>query len=56
MSGVGRRRYAVVESAVRRGVASSRLLPLSLIILETTGFKSGKAPLPGFAYAVLLTG
>ncbi|MDZ7785344.1 MAG: nitroreductase/quinone reductase family protein [Halioglobus sp.] len=33
---------AVVEPAVRRGVASSRLLPLSLIVLETTGFKSGE--------------
>ena len=33
---------AVVEPAVRRGFASSRLLPISLIVLETTGFKSGK--------------
>lgn len=32
---------ALIEPAVRRGVASSRLLPLSMIILESTGFKSG---------------
>ncbi len=32
---------ALVEPAVRRGFASSRLLPLSLILLESTGFKSG---------------
>lgn len=32
---------ALVEPAVRRGVASSRLLPISLIVLESTGFKSG---------------
>lgn len=34
---------ALVEPAVRRGVASSRLLPVSLIVLESTGFKSGSA-------------
>ena len=32
---------ALVEPAVRRGVASSCLLPVSLIVLESTGFKSG---------------
>ena len=37
-----RRINAVVEPAVRRGVGSSRLTPASLIVLETTGFKSGK--------------
>jgi len=37
-----RRLNSVVEPAVRRGVASSRLTPASLIVLETTGFKSGK--------------
>tara|TARA_R110000823_G_scaffold47903_16_gene121940 strand:- start:29115 stop:29561 length:447 start_codon:yes stop_codon:yes gene_type:complete len=33
---------ALVEPAVRKGVASSRLLPLSLIVLESTGHKSGR--------------
>ena len=32
---------ALVEPAVRRGVASSCLLPVSMIVLESTGFKSG---------------
>lgn len=32
---------ALVEPAVRRGVGSSCLLPVSLIVLESTGFKSG---------------
>ncbi|MCR9184691.1 MAG: nitroreductase/quinone reductase family protein [Halieaceae bacterium] len=32
---------AVVEPAVRNGVASSCLLPVSMIVLESTGFKSG---------------
>jgi deazaflavin-dependent oxidoreductase (nitroreductase family) len=36
-----RRLNSLVEPAVRRGVASSRLTPASLIVLETTGFKSG---------------
>lgn len=33
---------AVVEPAVRRGIGSPRFTPASLIVLETTGFKSGK--------------
>jgi deazaflavin-dependent oxidoreductase (nitroreductase family) len=33
---------AVIEPAVRRGVGSPRLAPASLIVLETTGFKSGE--------------
>jgi len=33
---------SVVEPLVRRGVGSSRLAPASLILLETTGFKSGQ--------------
>ena len=37
-----RRLNSVVEPAVRRGIGSSRLTPASLIVLETTGFKSGK--------------
>lgn len=32
----------VVEPLVRKGFLSSKLVPASLIILETTGFKSGK--------------
>ena len=32
---------SVVEPGVRRGVGSSRLLPASLVVLETVGFKSG---------------
>jgi hypothetical protein len=36
-----RRLNSVVEPAVRRGIASSRLTPASLIVLETRGFKSG---------------
>jgi hypothetical protein len=32
---------ALVEPAVRRGVGSPRFTPLSLIVLESTGFKSG---------------
>jgi deazaflavin-dependent oxidoreductase (nitroreductase family) len=31
----------VVEPAVRKGVASPRFVPGGLIVLETTGFKSG---------------
>lgn len=33
---------SVVEPAVRRGVLSSRLAPTTLLVLESTGFKSGK--------------
>ncbi|NCF20335.1 MAG: nitroreductase family deazaflavin-dependent oxidoreductase [Haliea sp.] len=33
---------SVVEPAVRRGVASPRYTPGSLIVLESTGFKSGQ--------------
>ncbi len=33
---------AVVEPAVRRGIGSPRFTPASLIVLETTGFKSGQ--------------
>jgi F420H(2)-dependent quinone reductase len=33
---------SVVEPAVRRGFASPTLAPASLIVLETTGFKSGE--------------
>ena len=33
---------AVVEPAVRSGLASSRWTPSSLIVLETVGYKSGK--------------
>jgi len=36
-----RRLNSVVEPAVRFGVASPRLLPAGLIVLESTGFKSG---------------
>ena len=32
---------ALVEPAVRRGVASSCLLPVSLVVLESSGFKTG---------------
>lgn len=32
---------ALVEPAVRRGVASSCLLPVSMIVLESTSFKTG---------------
>ena len=32
---------AVVEPAVRHGVGSPRFTPASLVVLETTGFKSG---------------
>jgi F420H(2)-dependent quinone reductase len=32
---------AVVEPAVRHGIGSPSLTPASLIVLETTGFKSG---------------
>lgn len=32
---------SIVEPAVRKGVASPSLLPSGLIVLETTGFKSG---------------
>ena len=33
---------SVVEPAVRHGVFSSRLLPTSLMVLESTGYLSGK--------------
>lgn len=33
---------AVVEPAVRRGFGSPRFTPASLIVLETTGFKTGQ--------------
>ena len=33
---------SLVEPAVRKGIASSRLTPASLIVLETLGFKSGQ--------------
>ena len=39
---VFRRVNAIVEPLVMSGVGSSKRLPLSLIVLETTGFKSGK--------------
>ena len=32
----------VVEPAVRRGIGSSRFAPAGLIVLETTGFKTGQ--------------
>ncbi|MEM1110639.1 MAG: nitroreductase/quinone reductase family protein [Pseudomonadota bacterium] len=34
---------SVVEPAVRTGLLSSRLTPTTLIVLESTGFKSGQA-------------
>ena len=37
-----RRINSVIEPAIRRGLGSPRLAPASLIVLETTGFKSGK--------------
>ena len=37
-----RRVNAVVEPTVRRGFGSPSFTPASLIVLETTGFKSGK--------------
>jgi hypothetical protein len=33
---------AVVEPAVRKGIGSPRFSPAGLIVLETTGFKSGQ--------------
>jgi deazaflavin-dependent oxidoreductase (nitroreductase family) len=36
-----RRLNAVVEPLLRRGVGSSSITPASLILLETTGFRSG---------------
>jgi deazaflavin-dependent oxidoreductase (nitroreductase family) len=36
-----RRLNAVVEPAVRHGIGSPRLAPAGLIVLESTGFKSG---------------
>jgi hypothetical protein len=33
---------SVAEPAIRRGVASSRFFPASLLVLESTGFKSGQ--------------
>jgi len=39
---VFRRLNAIVEPAVRWGIASPTLAPASLIVLETTGFKSGQ--------------
>ncbi len=46
-----RRLNSVVEPAVRCGIGSPRLLPAGLILLESTGFKSGlkrRTPLVGF--------
>tara|TARA_R110001592_G_scaffold363323_1_gene684037 strand:+ start:139401 stop:139925 length:525 start_codon:yes stop_codon:yes gene_type:complete len=37
-----RRLNAVVEPAVRKGLASPRIAPAGLIVLESTGFKSGQ--------------
>lgn len=37
-----RRLNALVEPAVRNGLGSPRFTPLSLIVLESTGFKSGQ--------------
>ena len=37
-----RKLNAVVEPAVRKGVASPRIAPAGLIVLESTGFKSGQ--------------
>ena len=36
-----RRLNAVVEPAVRCGIGSPRLVPAGLVVLESTGFKSG---------------
>lgn len=36
-----RRLNSIVEPAVRQGVASPRCLPTGLILLQSTGFKSG---------------
>jgi len=36
-----RKLNSIVEPAVRRGLGSPRFLPGGLIVLETTGFKSG---------------
>ncbi len=47
-----RRLNGVVEPAVRRGIGSPRLLPAGLIVLESTGFKSGlkrRTPLLSFS-------
>jgi deazaflavin-dependent oxidoreductase (nitroreductase family) len=37
-----RKLNALVEPAVRKGVASPRIAPAGLIVLESTGFKSGQ--------------
>lgn len=37
-----RRLNSVVEPAVRFGIGSPRLLPAGLVVLESTGFKSGQ--------------
>ena len=37
-----RKLNSIVEPAVRMGIGSPRLTPASLIVLETTGFKSGE--------------
>jgi deazaflavin-dependent oxidoreductase (nitroreductase family) len=37
-----RRVNSIVEPAVRKGLGSPRLAPAGLIVLETTGFKSGQ--------------
>lgn len=37
-----RKLNAVVEPAVRKGIASPRIVPGGLIVLESTGFKSGQ--------------
>jgi hypothetical protein len=34
---------SIVEPAVRRGIFSSRLLPTTMIVLESTGYISGQA-------------
>lgn len=39
--GFFRRLNAVVEPLLRRGVGSSSIAPASLVLLETTGFRSG---------------
>lgn len=56
-----RRLNGVVEPAVRCGIGSPRLLPAGLIVLESTGFKSGlkrRTPLVAFklgSYIVVMT-
>ena len=56
-----RRLNAVVEPAVRFGIGSPRLAPAGLIVLESTGFKSGikrRTPLSALKlgpYVVVMT-